>query len=256
MPPKTRSNNKTKQPSTLDIDSKLDLILNSVADLQSQNDELKSEFDDVQSRLDTVEESRSNNDTLSRKQASLQHTRNGKTLEKDVLRRLKKLNLWSDSSSDTCSDDDEISFKSKSKAERKNLKKSGKLRTAHHKVSRYIDWPHMYVYRRDNASGVKYEALQPAEFMHGYLQAMQNEKNPKTREYMYDHLIDLTADAADYPWPTVRNFHSVVLCMMEAGRLEWSQTQVIQDLRRQYVWTAPMNVKNPSTTSTARTRPS
>ena len=247
MPPKTRAKNKkANQPVNGDISGKLDLLLQSIDSLKSQNAEFQEQFGDVQDRLDSIERGEDTSVSMHGspmpviETQPVQHNSDTSSLvTKEIKRRLQNLSLYSDSSSDS---DDEIQFKSKSKSERKNLKKSGKLRTSHHKVSRHIDWPQMYVFRRDdNANGVKYESLSFMEFMHGYLQVMHHEKNAKTRDYMYNHMIDLSADASEYPWPVVKNFHSMILCMMEANRLDWHQTQVIQDLRRQYVWTATRN---------------
>ena len=253
MPPKTRANNrKANQPKGEDITGKLDLLLRSIDSLKSQNDDFQEQFGDIQNRLDTIEEGVSTPDIMRGSPSSTaeiqseQHsTDQDVLLRKEVKRRFQKLSLFSDSSSN--SEDEEIHFKYKSKSERKNLKKSGKLRTAHHKISRQIDWPQMYIFRRDGSTnGAKYDSLSFAEFMHGYLHIMSNEKNAKTRAYMYDHMINLSADATDYPWSVVRNFHSIILCMMEANRLDWHQTQVIQDLRRQYVWTAARSVESSS----------
>ena len=250
MSTRSKSNKKlTKaQKKEQDLNDRLDEILNSMSELKSQNSDLKEQFSEVQERLDSVENSSPKCDVLNGRDTSQQESGDDQNslknddLRKSVSKRLKGL-LTSDSSSE--SEDDVITFKSSEKSKKKNLKKSGKLKTSQHKILRYVDWPQFYVFRRDcGEEGVKCDTLSLAEFMHGYLQLMQHEESSRTRAYMYDHLTNLTADASEYPWPVVRNFHSIVLCMMEAKRLDWRQTAVLQDLRRQYVWSAPSSNKS------------
>ena len=251
---KTRNKNKklTKaEQKDFDLSKRLDSIVESLGTLHSQNKDLKDEFSYVKERLDTVEGSSNQTDVLGSQtepetEPEEEITFNAdKKLRKSVNERLR--GLLNSESSDS---DDEIQA-IKSRATKKNLKKSGKLKTAQHKISRYVDWPHMYVFRRDcNDDGVKYDSLSQMEFMNGYLMLMKNEKEPRVRSHMYEHLINLTSDASEYPWSVVRNFHSIVLCMMESKRLEWHHTSVIQDLRRQYVWATP-TIKTSSSASDA-----
>ena len=254
----TRSKNKklTKaEQKELDLNKRLDSIVDALSTLKSQNDDLKDEFSEVKERLDAVEgssepavdvagahgiqgepEAVSDEDEVSFKM--------DKKLRKSVQERL--LGMLN---SDTSDSDDDLQYSTKSKSSKKNLKKSGKLKTAQHKITRFVDWPHMYVFRRDCNDGVKYDSLSQMEFMNGYLMLMKREKDSRVRSHMYEHLINLTDDASQYSWPVVRNFHSIVLCMMESNRLEWHQTSKIDDLRRQYVWTTPVKASAATTTA-------
>ena len=54
------------------------------------------------------------------------------------------------------------------------------------------------------------------------------------KDHMLRHLQDLMHDATMYPWRNVRNFHGIVLGMMEQGELKWDDTSTIQQLRQQY----------------------
>ena len=243
MPPKKKQQD--------ELNAKLDKMLKAMDNLQSQNEKLTEQFEDVSSRLDTIESESIppnrydvlNHENPGNTQESTSDLDDGESeavpdhkLRKLVESRLRKLCDFNElSSSDS---EDEISIKP-SKSERKNLKKSGKLRTAQQKIARSVDWPHLHVFRRD-AKGAEYDSLSQMEFVNGYLQSMKHEKDSKTRALMYEHLTNLTADASDYPWHIVRNFHGVILCMLETKRLDWHQTSMIQDLRRQYVWSTPM----------------
>ncbi len=112
-------------------------------------------------------------------------------------------------------------------------KKSGRARTADDTVSNDIDWPHFYVYQGAERRAAKYEDLNVQEFVFGYLQCVLSQ-TPDVQVYMYKHLSELMRDAMDYTWPTVRNYHSIILHHMETGRLAWHQRDDIQELRRLY----------------------
>ena len=260
---KSKKAKQAEAQAELDMNSKMDRMLQAIESLQTQNENLNEKVLDVSQRLESVEDTTHPNryDVLTRDKTRDGHSTENETecdasdspaldnkLRRLVESRLKKLG---DANSSSSSSDDEVSFKTSklTKKEKKNLKKSGKLRTAHTKIDRHVDWPHLHVYRRDG-KGAEYDSLSLSEFVYGYLQCMKLEKDSKIRSYMYEHMMNLSADASDYQWPVVRNFHSVILSMIETKRLDWHQTSVIQDLRRQYVHATPMkSVYSPSQSS-------
>ena len=252
MSRKTRANTKknSKEP---DINDKFDKMFAAMDSLQSQ-------FADVQARLTTIEDSKAEavDGSEIETDTELLDKDMGNALRDLVQQRLNKINKKRDSSSSSSEDEGEVSFKPQdanlSKAEKRNLKKSGKLRTAQSKVLKVVDWPHLHVYRRDGR-GAEYDTLSQMKFVNGYLQVMKLEKDSTIKSLMYEHLTNLTADASEYPWHAVRNYHSVVLSMMECKRIDWHHTAKIQDLRRQYVWSNAMRSSNGQQVSTTGVKP-
>ena len=122
--------------------------------------------------------------------------------------------------------------------EKKKSKKSGKLRTAEHKIRYEVDWPHFYVYRKN--APATYDSVSVPEFTYGYMCAMDN-ADKTTAQHMKAHLKVLMEEASQYKWDTVRSYHAVVLNNIETGRLTWPQASS-EDLRRRHIW----NAHNPS----------
>ena len=112
--------------------------------------------------------------------------------------------------------------------------KSGKLRTAQCTVRHEVAWPHFYVYRADNTPAT-YDNLSMCEFVHGYLTLIA-ESAPKEQPVLQAHLRELMEDSTVYKWSVIRTYHSIILNMMETGRLTWRDTDKIQGLRRVHVW--------------------
>jgi hypothetical protein len=149
---------------------------------------------------------------------------------RDRLRHLGLLDATEDEDEeDTDASDEEASRKST------KGKKSGKLRTASHKVKYELDWPHYYVYRSD--APATYDSLTTAEFTFGYLTMVQHAPD-KDKESMREHLRAIMEDACSYKWETVRSYHAVVMNHIETGRLTWAQA-TDERLRRLHVWSKP-----------------
>jgi hypothetical protein len=111
-------------------------------------------------------------------------------------------------------------------------KKSGKLRTAEHKIRHEVDWPHFYVYRKNVPA--TYDSVSVPEFTFGYMCAMENaDKN--TAYHMNSHLKVLMEEASKCRWDLVRSYQAVVLNNIETGRLTWEHASS-EDLRHRHVW--------------------
>ena len=83
--------------------------------------------------------------------------------------------------------------------------------------------------------GPKVLGMSMPEFVAGYVNCLlRHNTADNTKDHMLRHLQDLMHDATMYPWRNVRNFHGIVLGMMEQGELTWEDTSTIQQLRQQY----------------------
>ena len=78
----------------------------------------------------------------------------------------------------------------------------------------------------------------------------KEEQNIDTKNYaMLDYLSVLMDDANDFSWQSAKASHAVLLCRMEEGKVEWSETSKIDRIRHphaqrlpsQSVCTAPMH---------------
>ena len=142
-----------------------------------------------------------------------------------------------DTQSDDSASEDETHPPNKA---RTKGKKSGRLRTAEHKTRVEVDWPHYYVYRDGKAAA--YNDLTIAEFSYGHSCKTDNAP-PSCQPWLRSHFKDIMEDAMLYKWQVVRNYHGIILNMVETGRLgpdmSASDLTNIQDLRRQHVWNKP-----------------
>ena len=116
--------------------------------------------------------------------------------------------------------------------------KSGRSRTSEDIVIRQLDWPHFNVFKGPSRKAAEYDSLSIAEFVFGYLgNALKPNTSSGDRWAMLRHLRDLMHDATMYPWEGVRNFHGIVLRLMEHDEATWADKALIQELRTQYART-------------------
>ncbi len=210
-----------------DIISDMDNHAMNMTNLIDMISEIKDSVKGFAERLDVVEK----NDAVTTTKTTASTLDSDNVLQKHVKARMSELQLV-DSSDD--STDEEATRKSKLS------KKSGRSKTANDVITKQINWPHYYVYRGPDRKPATYEDLSLAEFVHGYISCMNQDRvNPATKVRMLEHLQSLTKDAAQYPWESVRNFHAIVLHQHELDRLTWDDTSAVQQLRDTYVTHQP-----------------
>ena len=151
-----------------------------------------------------------------------------------ALKRLTQLGLtpnWRDSASD--SDDEETHT-------RKRGKKSGRFLTLELTSKRKVDWPHLHVYKE--SKGATFDDMSLPEFCFGFA-SMLKKATKSQKAWLEDHFKDLMEDATLYKWEVVRNYHGVILTMIETGGLSHppstDEAAKIHDLRRQHIWNRP-----------------
>ncbi len=133
--------------------------------------------------------------------------------------------------------DDEDNANGATSKHTKGKKKSGRKRTSCDIVKRAIDWPHFHVYRGPGRKPVEFDTLTLAEFTYGYLCVQRDADDVDDQIAMTTHLRLLMADATEFGWPAVRNYHGVLLQLMEQRNFSWSQDST--QLREQYLKSCP-----------------
>ena len=109
--------------------------------------------------------------------------------------------------------------------------KSGlKCDNAEH-VRLVIPWPHEHVLRH-NSKPPTYESLSLSEFAAGNMRIIAaNAVGVPLVVHMANYLAELFDDATDTDWPAARFAHRVVLQAMENGRLDYSSTLELRQMR-------------------------
>ena len=99
-------------------------------------------------------------------------------------------------------------------------------------VKKVVDWPQHFILTRNRKSRPTYDDLTVTQWVSGFVRCIQEEKSGKTRASMLDYLGNLMEDASDFSWESAKASHMVVLTNMEADRLQWSDTEKLDRIRR------------------------
>ena len=219
---------------------------NDIAILAESVQQMAKSLASVTTRLDSMEreteessvERDATSDMSDTEGATAKSLRSDSNLQKHVKSRMAALKLLDKEDTDSDTDGDDIDKQSKSVKPR-NIRKSGRNRTADDVISKEIDWPHYHCYRGPDRLPARYEELSIPEFVQGYLTtALDGKQNAQTREKMLRHLQELMRDASDHRWEHVRNYHAILLHQYEMERITWDSTGEIQKLRATYVFNA------------------
>ena len=114
--------------------------------------------------------------------------------------------------------------------------KSGSVMVATDFIVNHIDWPHMYVYRMTGGGrkGVPYAELRIEEFVFGFLSMLESPHCKMDSHTMTRILSMLMQDAMDFSWSNALAFYQMIGIDVECGLMDWSDWEVIQDMRFRY----------------------
>ena len=128
-----------------------------------------------------------------------------------------------------------------------DLNESGKLKSQRGGndtvfVKRQVPWPQNFVLGGNNKSRISYDNLSWCQWVLGFA--------------MLDYLSEIMEDANDFSWQSAKASHAVLLCRMEEGKVEWSETTKIDRIRRAHAQRLPpqnniTDTKSKSETKTA-----
>lgn len=171
-------------------------------------------------------ESATEDDNTDEEAANPQTLRDDAALQRRIDKRMRELNL-----TDASSDDEEHQT---TRGKTRQLK-SGRDKTAAECVHIPVEWPHYYVFRGADRRPARYDDLTVAEFVSGYMNiVMQKLDDTKTTKLMLMHLNNIMHDATLYSWQTARNCHAIILQHIEQGRIDWTDTDTMKELRQTY----------------------
>ena len=84
----------------------------------------------------------------------------------------------------------------------------------------------------NNKSRMSYDNLSWCQWVLGFTMIAREENNIETKNAMLDYRSEIMEDANDFSWQSAKASHSVLLCRMEEGKIEWSDTIKIDRIRR------------------------
>ena len=64
------------------------------------------------------------------------------------------------------------------------------------------------------------------------MRCIQEEKSEIVRASMLDYRGDLMEDAFDFSWDSVKACHAIPLTNMEADRISWKETEILDRIHR------------------------
>ena len=101
-------------------------------------------------------------------------------------------------------------------------------------VKKEVPWPQNFILGGSTRARVNYDSLSISQWVSGFATIVKDEKNPETKQNMLEYLSDIMEDSHDFGWGAAKGAHAVLLCKMEEGRLDWSETTKIDRIRRAY----------------------
>ena len=125
-----------------------------------------------------------------------------------------------------------------------DLNESGKLKSQRGGsdtifVKRQVPWPQNFVLGGNNKSRISYDNLSWCQWVSGFAMIAREESNLDTKNAMLDYLGEIMEDANDFSWQSAKASHAVLLCRMEEGKVEWSETAKIDRIRRAHAQRIP-----------------
>ena len=106
-------------------------------------------------------------------------------------------------------------------------------------VKKQVPWPQNFVLGGNNKSRMSYDNLSWCQWVSGFAMIAREETNIQTKNAMLDYLSEIMEDANDFSWQSAKASHAVLLCRMEEGKVDWSETSKIDRIRRAHAQRAP-----------------
>ena len=78
------------------------------------------------------------------------------------------------------------------------------------------------------------------QFVQAFVKGVLDEKDTNCKERMLTYLCELMEDANNFSWSSAKASHAVLLCEMERGTLDWTDTNRIEGKRRAHAHTSSL----------------
>ena len=114
--------------------------------------------------------------------------------------------------------------------------------------------PQNHILGGQSKARVSYDGLSWCQWMAGFATIAREESDLDTKNAMLEYLADLMEDANDFSWASAKGSHAMLLCKMEEGKLQWSDTLKIDRIRRAHAqrFTQQNQTQNSQKKRTAR----
>ena len=117
------------------------------------------------------------------------------------------------------------------------MKESGKLKSQRGGndtvfVKRQVPWPQNFVLGGNNKSRILYDNLSWCQWVSDFAMIAREESSVDAKNAMLDYQNEIMEHANDFSWQSAKASHAVLLCRMEEGKVEWSETTKIDRIRR------------------------
>ena len=110
-------------------------------------------------------------------------------------------------------------------------------------VKYQVPWLQNFLLAGTSKNRVSYDSLSIFQWVAGICTIMREETSVKTKNAMLEYVTELMEDAQDFGWPSAKGAHTLLLCRMEEGKIEWHMTDKIDRLRKAH---AQKVVSNPT----------
>jgi hypothetical protein len=102
-----------------------------------------------------------------------------------------------------------------------------------------VQWPTDVVFRGVSEQRIKFDDLTQNELTLGFVRLIQERADkearrgsqPQVSRAMLNFLEQWTDDAGNYTWPTVLGYVKLVFLALERGKLSWTESAKLQDIR-------------------------
>ena len=102
-------------------------------------------------------------------------------------------------------------------------------------VNKRVSWPQDHVLGGPTKQRLSYDQLNLTQFVQGFAKNILEESEHDCREKMLHYLAELMEDANDFSWANAKASHAVLMCEMERGVVDWSDTTRIDRIQRAHV---------------------
>ena len=96
-----------------------------------------------------------------------------------------------------------------------------------------------FILGESNKSRMSYDNLCWCQWVSGFGMIAREEYNIQTKNAMLDYLSEIMKDVNDFSWQSAKASHAVLLCRMEEGKVEWSDTIKIDRIRHAHAQRLP-----------------
>ena len=99
-------------------------------------------------------------------------------------------------------------------------------------VKKVVDWPQNFILTGSHKVRPSYDDLTMSQWVSGFVRCIQEEKSEAARSSLLDYLGNLMEDASDFSWESAKAAHVIILTNMEADKLQWTETDKLDRIRR------------------------